>query len=275
MVMRSSRRRFIGQLLAASIGSAALVRTVDARNDDLIDRLAELCVIARQPGSLPSAIIDVWTGQIGSLDLEQLPEQLGRVVVWHDIRGAKGLSRSIADILLATEEYFGIKPILGSNAVAHVGNSGGLSSSIEILFKQFESASRGAIGCRIAVIDLSSCGLTHLRWLDVIPLLRRYYTHVIGVDYSFPGFCELDPEFEPPHGLSTLALSTLRACDYYLLASDESLSGQAELSIDERSIEFTRSIHDLCLSVGSTENDMRVALTSLAKRQFVTFGANV
>jgi hypothetical protein len=274
MLMRHSRRRFIGQLFAASIGSAALVRTADARNDDLNNGLAELCVITRQPGSLPNAIIDVWTGQIGTLDLAQLPEQLGRVVVWHDIRGATGLSRAIADILFATEEYFGIKPVLGSNAAAHVGHPGGLSPSIEILFKPFEPASLDAIRRRIAVIDLSSCGLTRLHWLDVIPLLRRYYTHVVGVDYSFPGFCELDPEFEPPHGLSALARSTLRACDYCLLASDESLSGQAELSIDERSIEFTRSIHDLCLSVGSTENDIHIAITSLAKRQFVTFGAH-
>jgi hypothetical protein len=269
---RYSRRRFISQLCAASIGSAALGRIAAASIDHLNAGLAELCVITRQPGSLPNAIVDVWTGQIGNLDLVGLPEQLGRVVVWHDIRGTRELSRSIADILFATEEYFGIKPVLGSNAAAYVGHSSGLSSSIETPFKPLEPAFLGAIGCRIAVIDLSSCGLTRLHWLDIIPLLRRCYTHVVGVDHSFPDLCELDPEFEPPYGLSDLARRTLQACDYWLLGSDEFLSGGIELSIEERSIEFTKSIQNLCVSLASAASDIGTAI-SLAKRQFVMFGA--
>lgn len=122
-----SRRRFIGQLFAASIGSTALGRTASATVDQLNDGLAELCVVAREPGTLPNAVVDVWTGQIGSLDFEQLPGQVGRVVVWSDIRGHRGFTRSIADILFAIRECFGINPILGSNAAAHVGHSSGLS----------------------------------------------------------------------------------------------------------------------------------------------------
>ncbi|WP_143198768.1 hypothetical protein, partial [Bradyrhizobium sp. AS23.2] len=247
MVMKYSRRRFIGQLFAATIGPAAVVRPVDARNLDFNGGLAELCVFAREPGNLPNVVIDVWTGQIGTLDLALLPRQLGRAVIWHDIRGATGLSRSIAEILFATEEHFGIKPVLNSNAAAHVGSSGGLPSSFEILFKPSESTSLYAVERSLAVIDLSSCGLTGLGWLEIIPLLRRYYTHIIGVDYSFPDLCELDPEFEPPYGLSHLARSTLRSCDYWLLASDESLSGRVNLSIEDRSLAFARSIRDLGL----------------------------
>ncbi|MCC8978666.1 hypothetical protein [Bradyrhizobium acaciae] len=272
MMMKHSRRRFIGQLFAASIGSAALNRAAAATYDDSNDGLAELCVITREPGNHPSAVVDVWTGQIGTLDLAQLPKQLGRAVVWDDIRGAKGLSQSIAEILSAIEEYFVFKPILGSNAAAHVGSSGGLFSSIEMLFKQFEPASLYATGPRTAVVDLSSCGLTRLHWLDIIPLLRRHYTHIVGVDYSFPDLCELDSEFEPPHGLSALARSTLRACDYWLLASDQSLAGRAELSIEERSHEFVMAIRDLGFSLASSDRDRHIAMRSLAEHRFVTFG---
>ncbi|MGH6681682.1 MAG: hypothetical protein ACREDL_22715 [Bradyrhizobium sp.] len=272
-MIRHSRRRFIGQLFAMSIGSGVLSCTAGHANDDLNDGLAELCVITRQPGHLPKGIVDVWAGQIGYLDLVRLPKQYGRVVVWHDIHNVEGLSRSVGDILFATEEYFGVKPVLGSNAAAHVGSPIGLSSSIEALFKSPEPGCFSPIGHRIAVIDLESCGLTRLHWLDIIPLLRRYYTHVVGVDYSFPDLCELDSEFEPPHGLSEHARNTLRACDYWLLASDESLSGQAELSIEERSTELTRSIHDLCDALASPGDDIDSAISGLAMRRFAMFGA--
>jgi hypothetical protein len=42
------------------------------------------------------------------LDLSQLPDHLGRVVVWDDVRGDRALSREIAGIVLAMQ-YFGIK----------------------------------------------------------------------------------------------------------------------------------------------------------------------
>ena len=158
-----SRRRFNGQLFAASIGSTSLSRISGATNDSFSDGLVELCVTTRASGILPNVLVDVWTGQIGSLDFRKLPEQLGRVVVWSDVRGHRSFARSIADILLAIEEYFGIKPLLGSKPTAHVGHSSGLSRSIEKPFNSFEPTSLGAIEHRMAVIDLSSCGLTRLR----------------------------------------------------------------------------------------------------------------
>jgi len=270
---KHSRRRFIGQLLAASIGATGLSRTASAAIGQSDDGLAELCVIARQPGTLPNTVIDVWTGQIGILDLCQLPEHLGRVVVWDDVRGDRELSRQIAGILFAIEEYFGIKPKLGFNASAHLEHSSGLSLSIDRLLHALKPGHPGAIGRRFAVIDLSSCGLTRMHWLDIIPPLRRYYTHVIGVDFSLPGLCELDTAFEPPHGLSSLARDTMQGCDYWLLASDEAISGRVELTPEERSSGFTRSIHDLCDCIASEQDDIDTAIGSIAKRQFVALGA--
>jgi hypothetical protein len=265
---KRSRRRFIGQLFATLIGSTGLSRTARATIDQLNDGLNEICVIARRQGTLPNAVIDVWTGQIGTLDLSQLPEHLGKVIVWDDVRGGRALSREIADILFAIEEYFGIKPQLGSNASAHLGCSSGLSFSIDRILHSFNPGYPQAIGRHIAVIDLSSCGLTPVRWLDIIPLLRRYYTHVIGVEFSIPDFCELDAAFEPPHGLSDLARRTMRACDYWLLARD------GEGSAEERSLEFTKLIHDLCDCIASAPNDIDTAIGLIGKRRFATFGAH-
>src|SRR5215475_4275547 len=105
---KHSRRRFIGQLFAALIGSTGLSRCARATIDPTNDGLTEICVVARQPGALPKPVIDVWTGQIGELDLRQLPDRLGRVVVWDDVRGDRAHSREIAGIVLAIERYFGI-----------------------------------------------------------------------------------------------------------------------------------------------------------------------
>jgi hypothetical protein len=270
---KHSRRRFIGQLSLALIGSTGLSRSACATIDQSNDGLTEICVVARQPGALPKPVIDVWTGQIGQLDIRQLPDRLGRVVVWDDVRGDRALSREIAGIASAIDEYFGIKINLDTNATAHLGHFGGPLLSNDKLLHSFAPSDRDAIERRTAVIDLSSGGLTRLRWLDIIPSLRRYYTHVIGVDMSVPDFRELDAAFEPPHRPSDLALHTMHACDYWLLARNESISRRVELSAEERSFEFTKLIQNLCDCIASAPNDIETAIGSIATRQFATFGA--
>jgi hypothetical protein len=269
---KHSRRRFIGQLSLALIGSTGLSRSARATIDQSNDGLTEICVVARQPGALPKPVIDVWTGQIGELDLCQLPDRLGRVVVWDDVRGDRALSREIAGIVLAIEQYFGIKANLDTNATAHLGQFSGPFLLNDKLLHISTLSDRDAIERRTAVIDLSSGGLTRLRWLDIIPSLRRHYTHVIGVDMSVPDLCELDAAFEPPHRLSDLALHTTRACDYWLLARAEPISRRVELSAEERSFDFTKLIQDLCDCIASAPNDIETAMGSIATRQFATFG---
>jgi hypothetical protein len=269
---KHSRRRFIGQLFTALIGSTGLSRCVHATIDPSNDGFTEICVVARQPGALPKPVIDVWTSQIGELDIRQLPDRLGRVVVWDDVRGERALSREIANIASAIDEYFGIKINLDTNATAHLGHFNGPFLSNDKLLHVSTPSDLAAIGRHTAVIDLSSGGLTRLRWLDIIPSLRRYYTHVIGVDMSVPGFCEFDGAFEPPHGLSDLSLHTMQACDYWLLARDASISRRVELSAEERSFEFTKLIQDLCDCIASAPNDLETAIGSIATSQFAMFG---
>jgi hypothetical protein len=232
----------------------------------------EVCVVARQPGALPKPVIDVWTGQIEEFDLCQLPDRLGRVVVWDDVRGDRALSLDIAGIVLAIEQYFGIKANLDTNATAHLGHFSGPLLSNDKLLHFPTPSDLEAIERRIAVIDLSSGGLARLRWLDVIPSLRRHYTHVIGVDKCVLDFRERDAAFKPPDGLSDLALQTLQACDYWLLARDASIFRRLEPSAEEKSFEFTKLIQDLCDCI-ALANDIETATGLIAKMQFATFGA--
>jgi len=266
-----NRRRFIQEIFAASISASGFGGFASSAAGQSHEGLAELCVIARQPGTWPNDLIDVWTGQIGIIDLSRLPQHLGRVVVWDDIRGNKALSREMARILFAIEQHFGIECDLGSNTSAHVVPSLGLSVSIDKVLHNLTTRNRDVPERRIAVIDLSSCGLTRLRWADIIPSLRRCYTHIIGVEFSTPEWCELDASCEPPHGLSHIALETLQACDYWLLASDESLSGRIDLSIAERSLEFTKAIAALCDHI-AVQTNIETAIGTIAQRQFATFG---
>src|SRR5262249_51612426 len=147
------------------------------------------------------------------------------------------------------------------------------SLSIDRILHVFNPGYPQAIGRRIAVIDLSSCGLTPLRWLNIIPLLRRFYTRVIGVDLSLPDLCELDAAFKPPHGLSDLARQTMQACDYWLLARDETISRRVEWTVEGRSCGFTKLIHNLCDCIASAPNDIDTAIGLIGKSRFATFGA--
>src|SRR5690242_6569271 len=88
-----SRRRFIREILSASICTSAFSGVANRVTGRSNEGLTELCVIARQPGTLANAIIDVWSGQVGTLDLPQLPQDFGRSVVWDDVRGRGTLPR--------------------------------------------------------------------------------------------------------------------------------------------------------------------------------------
>ena len=108
-------------------------------DSDHNEGLVEVCVLARQPGKMHSAI-DVWTGRIGLLNLAQLSDQFGRVIVWDDVRGDKTIPRSIGEILGAIETYYGFKPKIGTNASVHLGGIDGLARSTDDFFNTWTLA---------------------------------------------------------------------------------------------------------------------------------------
>jgi hypothetical protein len=218
-------------------------RDTSSSNDN--DGLIEDCVFARQRGSADCAL-DVWSGRCGLLNLAQLSDQFGRVVVWDDILGDRALPQSEPTIFGAIERYYGFKAVVGANAAEHIGDLDELARSTEVFFNSSDFNSLKVARERIAVLDLGSCGTTRLHWSDLIPLLRRCYSHLVGVDFSAPQFCGLDPEFQLPHGLTKGQQQTLSTCDYWLLAIDKSISDEADLSMECRSNAFTAAVEELC-----------------------------
>ncbi len=185
-----------------------------------------MCVFARKRGNIQSPV-DIWTGHLGLLNVAQLSDQFGRVIVWGDIRGDKTIPQSIDEIFRAIEMYYGFKPKISTNAIVHVGSIGGLARSTDAFFNTLDFSFLKMAGQRIAV--------------------------VVGIDFSAPEFCGLDPEFKLPHGLTGAQQETLYACDYWLLASDRSISRQVDLSIEARSDAFTAAIDELCGALASAE----------------------
>ena len=150
-------------------------------NSDGNEGLVEVCVFARKRGNIQSPV-DIWTGRLGLLNVAQLSDRFGRVIVWDDIRGDKTIPQSIDEIFRAIEMYYGFKPKIPTNATVHVGSIGGLARSTDAFFNTLDFSFLKMAGQRIAVVDLGSCGTTGLRWLDLIPLLRRCYSHIVGID---------------------------------------------------------------------------------------------
>jgi hypothetical protein len=236
---------------------------------DQNEGLVEVCVFARQQGK--GKAVDVWTGRVGLLDLEHLSDQFGRVIVWDDIRGDKTIERSVNEILLAIAKYYGFTPRVGTDASVHVGGIDALAGSLDILLSISDDRSLKTAHDQIAVVDLGSCGTTRLQWLDIIPLLRRYYSYVVGINFSTPELCGLDPEFKLPDGLTRDDQRVLLACDYWLLASDKSISGQVGLSVEARTNAFTKAVNELCGELASAEF-VKDVFSGEAVRRFVKFG---
>jgi hypothetical protein len=240
-------------------------------NLDPNEGLVEVCVFARQRGAIRSAI-DIWTGRLGLLNLAQLSDQFGRVIVWDDIRGDKTIPRSIGEILRAIEMYYGFKPKIGTNATVHVGSIDGLARSTDAFFNTSDFSLLKMAHQRIAVVDLGSCGTTRLRWLDLIPLLRKCYSHIVGIDFSASGFRGLDSEVKLAHGLTGAKQETLSTCDYWLLASDKSISRLLDLSFEARSVAFTTAVDELCGALASAECIKKV-FSNATVRSFITINA--
>jgi hypothetical protein len=154
----------------------------------------------------------------------------------------------------------------------HIGGIDHLARSTDAFFNTLDFSFLKIAHQRIAVVDLGSCGTTRLGWLDLVQLLRRCYSHIVGIDFSAPGFCGLDPEFKLPHGLTGAELETLFACDYWLLASDKSISRQLDLSFEARSVAFTAAVDELCGALASAECIKKV-FSNATVRSFITINA--
>jgi hypothetical protein len=266
-----SRRQFLAQLAAAPL-SSAIGATLPARAHECDDCLAAVCVLAWTGRKPRARTVDLWMARCGSIDATRLSDVLRRFVVWDDITSERTTARSVEAIKTAITHYFDITIHEdGSNAIAHVGE---IDAFPEALSRALAlCTSQGTLPAeRIAIVDLSSCGVTRLQWRDIIPSLRRHYATVVGIDYTDPDLISLDAAvYSAPQGISHESWRTLAACDYWAVASPTVLAHEPDLCFDARAALFTDAINELARHIALAPD---VATGFFRSRQhFVGYGS--
>lgn len=240
------RRRLLASLLSAAVapssfllGSSVAGACEQRRSDGVDDReFPRGCLIAWESSNASEVSIDFWTARVSEIEVVKIPTFVRRVVVWDDIFSLRRASKNVAEIEAGIKEWFGFDCRIAPNGSAlHLA---GTNSLDETLAKVLQAkAANHRKSARIALIDVGSCGVTALDWLDIIPRIRPHYDLVVGVSHAwsedvvdFPlqpigdGKCFVSPP-------SWLALMT---CDVAVLTSDYLLSGQLQLYADLRTM---------------------------------------
>ncbi|WFU61270.1 hypothetical protein [Bradyrhizobium brasilense] len=95
------------------------------------------------------------------------------------------------------------------------------------------------------MVDVASCGLSSLDWVDIIPLLKRSYRNVVCVDYAIPELISLEAEFQDECSTDRVSMDGLKACDRWEVASDELLSTVPIVSYEQRATLYTAYVREL------------------------------
>jgi hypothetical protein len=253
MMNTCSRRRLLANFatssLAAALGGNAHVdATVSNRG------LVEACCVAWKQARFGRRIVDLRTARCTSIHPFQFPDTIGLVVVWDDLISDRDVRSNVLEIQSAISKYFDVSIAADkTNACVHFGKAELVKDALGPLFIQ-KVAFREFREDRVAIVDLGSCGLTRLDWHHLIPFLRSLYGTVVGLDYSFPEFAEVDPDFFcAPHFTSDSCWRNLASCDHWAIASDVSLSQRSDLSNEDRKLAFTSYLCDFAVELGNAE----------------------
>ncbi|WLA63753.1 hypothetical protein [Bradyrhizobium diazoefficiens] len=236
------RRQILAQLGATSFATAlGYSHSADAQVGD--HDLAGVCVLAFDQRTSRGKSVDVWTARCGSLDFGRLSGELGRFVWWDDVTFWRTAGRSVTAIKYAITRYFHL-PIRddGSNSATHVGAiesiPGAVSHPLARMKREFASCME-----RIAILDLSSGGVTPLGWHDLVPVLKQAYDVIVGVDQTDPELVAAAPaHYSGPYGTSAESWQTLVTCDYWAVASPASLAAHSDPAPEIRAAIFTELV---------------------------------
>jgi hypothetical protein len=138
-----------------------------------------------------------------------VPKSIGLVAVWDDIFLERSAKPTLDRIELAIARYFAIdRHGEGCRLSLQLGDVDQLSSLLGHSFEGLLSADR--FHDAVAIVDVDSCGVTSLDWMDFITHLKRIYKLVIGVSISWSEFSDFDPEFYcEPYSTSRTTWQTL------------------------------------------------------------------
>ena len=202
------RRRLLANLLAAPLSACtatnllAAPQTVPDLGLQADSDLSPGIVIAWEAGARSDGLIDFWTARVSDSDLSASSPHVQRIVMWDDLFLHRSVHKTVDQIQRAIPTYYGFDCRAKPNGSSF--HLAGMNNFDEALAAVFDAEARA----RIALVDLDSCGVTALNWLQIVPRLRLHYD-VVG------GFaCGLDESFDWLVQIAEKSLVLLPEVDY-------------------------------------------------------------
>jgi hypothetical protein len=221
-VLLVHRRRLLANLLAAPLSACTASNLLAAAQivPEPLQADSDLSpgvVIAWEVNTGFDSSIDLWTARVSDGDLSALPRCVQRIILWDDVFLHKSVHQTVGQIREAIPNYYGFDCRAEPNGSSF--HLAGMNSLGEAIAAVFEAGARA----RIALVDLDSCGVTGLDWLQAIPFLRLHYDMIGGFARGLEESLNwLVPIAETCSFFCPSSLVAMEACDFGILSSDRS-----------------------------------------------------
>ncbi|MHC2664582.1 hypothetical protein ACMA5K_33920 [Bradyrhizobium diazoefficiens] len=255
---RMNRRKLIAGAGALSVTSAipALSQIDEACNFAWMtgDGLLHASLFAPIPaeasaGHDSASKIDVWTFRVSEIDCSSLPASVGRIIVWDEVFSPRGLRGSVQAMIDAVADWYDFESGTADWSL-HIHGFGEISCQV-----QAAALPGHADGShRVALIDVTSCGLSRIDWPDILPCLRASYDVVVGFAHV-PGRKRLGGEDSCGRRMANV----LASCDVALWTNDFLLGFDQAVDCYTRAQPLNALVADLVRLLSAKEPGCRSA----------------
>lgn len=242
---RMNRRKLITGAGALSVASA--IPTI-ARVDEACkfasviggsDGLLHAILFVTIPGeTLPAHAsasgVDVWTYRVSEIDCGSLPASARRIVLWDEVLSPRSLRRRVQAMTNGVADWYD----LGTGTTDWSLHVHGLGE-IGVHVKAAVSPEQADVH-RVALIDVTSCGLSRIDWPDILPCLRASYDVVVGFAHV-PGRRRLRGEDSCGRRMANV----LASCDMAFWTNDALLGFDHEVDCYTRAQPLSELVADL------------------------------
>jgi hypothetical protein len=105
-------------------------------------------------GGLPTSSIDFWIFRVSEIKANDLPANIGKVVVWDDVFSSRRLHRQVGEIIEAVRKYYRFHVVVSSDTIGfHLENFSEIGPTIA---RMLSNISFVPSSVRIALIDIES-----------------------------------------------------------------------------------------------------------------------
>lgn len=259
-MIRMNRRKLITGAGALSVASAipAIAQVEKACKSASVtgdgDGLLHAILFVTIPGeALPAyasaSRIDVWTYRVSEIDCGSLPAFAGRIILWDEVLSPRSLRRSVQAMINGVAGWYDLRTRTADWSF-HVQGLG----EIGVHVKAAVSPEQVDGSHRVALIDVTSCGLSRIDWPDILPFLRASYDVVVGFAHV-PGRKRLRGEDSCGQRMANV----LARCDVALWTNDVLLGFDQAVDCYTRAQPLNELVADLVRLLSAKEPGCRSA----------------